>query len=102
MSTKVMSHKPSSARRTMNNKDTGLNTPISSRNALENMSLNRNGKSGSPSTLALPRFDIGKMSPPNVTRFGRSRPDSQFRGIAEVVKEFMEYIAESPLHEDRD
>ena len=62
MSTKVMSHKPSSARRTMNNKDTGLNTPISSRNALENMSLNRNGKSGSPSTLALSRFDIGTFS----------------------------------------
>ena len=31
-------------------KDIGLNTPIPSRNALENLSLNRNGKSGSPST----------------------------------------------------
>ena len=40
--------------------------------------------------------------PPKVPRFSRSRPDSQFRGIAEVVKEFMEYIADSPLHEDRD
>ena len=29
-------------------KDIGLNTPIPSRNALENLSLNRNGKSGSP------------------------------------------------------
>ena len=37
------------------------------------------------------------MSPPKVPRFGRSRSDSQFRGIAEVVKEFMEYIADSPL-----
>ena len=43
------------------------------------------------------------MSPPKVPRFGRSRPDSQFRGIAEVVKEFMEYIADSPLlvHNDK-
>ena len=31
-------------------KDIGLNTPIPSRNALENLILNRNGKSGSPST----------------------------------------------------
>ena len=31
-------------------KDIGLNTPIPSRNALENMSLNRNGISGSPLT----------------------------------------------------
>ena len=37
------------------------------------------------------------MSLPKVPRFGRSRPDSQFRGIAEVVKEFMEYIADCPL-----
>ena len=79
-----------------------MNTPIPSCNALENLSLNRNGKSGSPSTQPLPRFDIRKLSPPKVPRFGRSRPDSQFRGIAEVVKEFMEYIIESPLHEDRD
>ena len=61
-------------------KDIGLNTPIPSRNALENLSLNRI-----------------ELSPPKVPRFGRSRPDSQFRGIAEVVKEFMEYIADSPL-----
>ena len=39
--------------------------------------------------------DIGLSTP--ITRFGRSRPDSQFRGIAKVVKEFMEYITDSPL-----
>ena len=33
-----------SARQAMKNKDNGLNTPIPSRNALENLSLNRNGK----------------------------------------------------------
>ena len=32
----------------------GLNTPIPSRNALENLSLNRNGISGSPLTQPLP------------------------------------------------
>ena len=71
-------------------------------------------------TQPLPRFDFGKLSQPKEPRFGRSRPESasvsanatggalnvhgftrkflsQFRGIAEVVKEFMEYIADSPL-----
>ena len=51
-------------------KDIGLNTPIPSRNALEDLSLNRNGISGSPLTQPLPRFDIGKLSPPKVPRFG--------------------------------
>ena len=45
---------PFSARQTMKNKDIGLNTPIPSRNALENLSLNRNGKSGSPLTEIVP------------------------------------------------
>ena len=64
-----MSHKPSvrvdpfptghvtqafSARQAMKNKDNGLNTPIPSRNALENLSLNRNGESGLPSTEIVP------------------------------------------------
>ena len=43
-----------SARQAMKNKDNGLNTPIPSRNALENLSLNRNGESGLPSTEIVP------------------------------------------------
>ena len=97
MCTKVMSHKPFSARQSMNNKDIGLNTPIPSRNALENLSLNRDGKSRSPLTLG----NCPRLWYP-VSVLGRSRLDSQFIAIAEVVKEFMEYIADSPLHEDRD
>jgi len=58
-------------------KDLGLSTPILSRNALGNLSLNQNGISGISATQPLPRFDIDK--PSSVPRFGKSRPDKAFK-----------------------
>jgi len=54
-------------------KDLGLNSPIASRNALGNLSLNHNGISGIPATQPLPRYDIDR--PSSVPRFGKSRPE---------------------------
>lgn len=57
-------------------KDLGLNSPIASRNALGNLSLNHNGISGISATQPLPRYDIDK---PSVPRFGKSRAEPAFK-----------------------